>query len=85
MASLPLEPGDTGELVTAMQNALVAKGYFIGVAGADGTFNDDTVTALETFQDSEALTVQRLCDETCWAALGLPWPYVTGKGSEKAS
>jgi peptidoglycan hydrolase-like protein with peptidoglycan-binding domain len=84
MASLPLEPGDTGELVTAMQNAIVAKGYFIGAAGADGTFNDDTLGALEAFQDNEALPVQPLCDETCWNALGLPWPYEPGKGSEKA-
>lgn len=77
MASLPLKPGDTGELVTAMQNALVAKGYSIGVAGADGTFNDETLVALETFQDDESLSIQPLCDETCWTTLGLPWPYAT--------
>lgn len=68
---LPLKPGDTGQMVTDMQNALVGRGYFIGEAGADGTFNDDTLRALETFQDDEALIVQPLCDQKCWTALGL--------------
>jgi peptidoglycan hydrolase-like protein with peptidoglycan-binding domain len=69
--SLPLKPGDTGPMVTQMQNALVKNGFFIGEAGADGIFNDDTLRALETFQDGNALPVQPLCDEACWKALGL--------------
>ncbi len=74
MSSLPLNPGDSGPLVQQMQGALVAKGFFIGPAGADGNFNDDTLTALETFQDNDALPVQALCDQQCWTALGLPGP-----------
>ena len=74
MAGLPLRPGDTGPMVTQMQNALTAKGFFIGPAGANGVFNEDTLTALETFQDNEALPVQPLCDQQCWTALGLPGP-----------
>lgn len=70
--ALPLKPGDTGPMVTQMQNALIAKGFFIGEAGANGVFNDETLSALEAFQDSEALPDQPFCDQKCWTALGLP-------------
>ena len=69
--ALPLKPGDTGPMVTQMQNALVAKGFSIGPAGANGIFNPDTLSALEAFQDDDALPVQPLCDQQCWTALGL--------------
>jgi peptidoglycan hydrolase-like protein with peptidoglycan-binding domain len=74
MAGLPLKPGDSGPMVTAMQNALIAKGYSVGPGGATGNFNDDTLVALENFQDSNALPVQPKCDQQCWTALGLPGP-----------
>jgi len=48
------------------------KGFFIGAPGADGNFNEDTLRALNTFQDNDALPVQPLCDQACWKALGLP-------------
>jgi hypothetical protein len=54
-----------------MQEALVAKGFSIGEAGANSNFNDDTLRALNTFQDDNALPVQALCDQACWKALGL--------------
>ena len=38
--ALPLKPGDTGPMVTQMQNALVAKGFSIGPASANGVFNE---------------------------------------------
>jgi peptidoglycan hydrolase-like protein with peptidoglycan-binding domain len=74
MAGLPLRPGDTGDLVTTMQNALIANGYSVGPAGADGSFNADTLTALESFQDGNGVTVQPFCDASCWTALHLPLP-----------
>ena len=74
MAGLPLRPGDTGPMVTQMQNALIGKGFSVGSAGANGTFNDDTLNALQSFQDSNALPVQPFCDQKCWTALGLPGP-----------
>jgi peptidoglycan hydrolase-like protein with peptidoglycan-binding domain len=67
----PLAPGSKGENVKEMQQALIAKGYSCGAAGADGRFGDHTLTALEAFQDNSALKVQPLCDATTWAALGL--------------
>ena len=67
-------PGDSGPLVIRMQGALIKKGYSAGTAGADGNFNDDTLTALQAFQDGNALPVQRTCDQQCWNALGLSIP-----------
>ncbi len=74
MAGLPLRPGDTGPMVTQMQNALIGKGFSVGSDGANGNFNNDTLNALESFQDNNALPVQPLCDQQCWTALGLSGP-----------
>jgi peptidoglycan hydrolase-like protein with peptidoglycan-binding domain len=76
MSELPLVPGDSGALVVQMQGALIKNGYSCGAAGANGDFNDDTLTALEAFQDNSALPVQAECDQECWSALGLPGPDV---------
>ena len=74
IADFPLVAGDRGPLVTQMQGALIAKGYGVGLAGADGDFNDDTLTALAAFQDNDALPVQQTCDQECWTTLGLSLP-----------
>jgi peptidoglycan hydrolase-like protein with peptidoglycan-binding domain len=70
--AVPLKPGDTGPMVTQMQNAIIVKGFSVGPAGANGIFNPDTLSGLEAFQDDNALPVQPLCDQQCWTALGLP-------------
>jgi hypothetical protein len=41
--ALPLVPGNTGPMVTQMQNAIIGKGFSVGPAGANGTFNEDTL------------------------------------------
>jgi peptidoglycan hydrolase-like protein with peptidoglycan-binding domain len=70
MATIPrLAPGATGEIVKALQHALIANGFFVGAAGADGIFGNATTTALEAFQGDAALPVQPLCDQACWTAL----------------
>ena len=74
MSELPLVPGDTGAQVTQMQGALIQNGFSCGPGGQTGEFNDDTLTALEAFQDNHALPVQAKCDRECWTALGLPEP-----------
>jgi peptidoglycan hydrolase-like protein with peptidoglycan-binding domain len=66
--------GDSGALVTQLQGALIKKNYSVGSAGANGNLNDDTLTALEAFQDDNALPVQPKCDQQCWTALGLAGP-----------
>lgn len=70
MAIPKLAPGATGDMVKALQCALIAQGYSVGPAGADGIFGQNTLTALEAFQDNAALKVQPICDRATWAALG---------------
>src|SRR5215207_5387950 len=63
---------DSGPWVKQMQQALIKNGYFVGPAGADGDFNDDTMAALGAFQDNNGLLVQPRCDLQCWTVLRLP-------------
>lgn len=74
MGDLPLAAGDSGPLVTQLQDALIEKDYSIGLAGADGTFDDETLAALKAFQDNNALPVQPTCDQQCWTTLGPSHP-----------
>jgi peptidoglycan hydrolase-like protein with peptidoglycan-binding domain len=68
MAKIPkLAPGATGEMVMALQHALMANGFSPG--SFDGKFGSQTLSALQTFQDSNALPVKAECDKACWAAL----------------
>ena len=66
MSKAELAPGTTGNMVTALQHALIANGC---ATPTTGTFDDATTAALETFQDGNTLPVQPLCDEKTWAAL----------------
>ena len=79
MNQLPLKPGDSGDLVKQMQEALTKKGFSTGPEGANGNFNNDTLTALQAFQDDNALPVQPECNQKCWTALGLPGPITQAK------
>jgi peptidoglycan hydrolase-like protein with peptidoglycan-binding domain len=63
-------PGDRSASVTQVQSTLIKKGYSVGPAGADGNLSDNTLTALEAFQDDNALPVQPKCDQECRTALG---------------
>jgi peptidoglycan hydrolase-like protein with peptidoglycan-binding domain len=58
--------------VTLMQSALVKRGYWVGAAGVDGNFSDDTRAALLAFQDNSGLPVHPKCDLPCRNKLGLP-------------
>jgi hypothetical protein len=71
---LPIISSDHGLRVKRMQNALVSRGYFIGSAGADGDFNEDTMSALGAFQDNSALPVEPQCDQQCWTELRVSDP-----------
>jgi len=66
----PLVPGDTGDMVKALQLALIAHGYSVGPAGANGNFGGDTLSAVEAFQSDASVQVQPRCEKTTWAALG---------------
>jgi hypothetical protein len=67
LAAIGIVPGEGHWL--KMQRALIRKGY--SILPADALGQDDTLTALEAFQDDSALPVQPKCDQQCWAALGL--------------
>jgi N-acetyl-anhydromuramyl-L-alanine amidase AmpD len=67
MAIPKLVPGATGDMVKALQYALVANGYAVPTSG---TFDDATTGALEAFQDDKSLPMRPLCDKADWAALG---------------
>lgn len=66
---LPIVASDSGLRVKLMQKALIGRGYFVGPAGADGEFNEHTMTALEAFQDNNALPIAPQCDQQCWNEL----------------
>jgi peptidoglycan hydrolase-like protein with peptidoglycan-binding domain len=57
-------------MIRAIQHALIANGYSVGTAGADGLFGSHTTAALEAFQGDAALPVAPVCDAATWAALG---------------
>jgi len=61
-----LVPGAAGDMVSALQYALVANGYN---APSTGKFEDATTAALEAFQGDNALPVQAWCDQPTWVAL----------------
>ena len=52
-----LMKGDKGDAVKAMQANLIYMGYNLGKYGADGSFGDDTDSALRKFQKDYKLTV----------------------------
>jgi peptidoglycan hydrolase-like protein with peptidoglycan-binding domain len=73
MPHLPIISSDSGLRVKRLQEALISRGYYIG-AVADGDFNEDTIAALGTFQDNNALPVEPQCDQQCWTELRVSDP-----------
>ncbi len=72
MPNFPIVPGASGPFVKQMQEALIKNGYWVGLTGADGNFGDETLEALTTFLDNNALPVQPKCDQLCWTVLRSP-------------
>ncbi len=62
---MTIQRGSTGEVVTALQNRLIALGYAIA---ADGSFGQKTENAVRMFQASKGLTVDGICGPATWAA-----------------
>lgn len=68
MAGEPtLNPGDTGDWVTYLQQLLEFLG--VGTGFTAGVFDDVTAAAVRAAQQSNALAVNGVCDEQTWAAL----------------
>lgn len=52
--------------VKAWQNLLLCWGFYLGIAGADGEFGDDTLNATKAFQTKVGLTSTGVVDEESW-------------------
>lgn len=70
--------GSDGELVEAVQDALLKHGYDVGSAGADGDLGFGTLTALRQFQSAKfgSVGVDLVVGPSTAAALGLAWPKI---------
>ena len=77
--------GDTGDYVSAIQEALITLGYDLGNTGKDGIFGSKTKTAVESFQSSRNLSITGIVDSVTWELLGItsftPITYIEGQTS----
>ncbi len=69
-----VKQGDTGSLVTALQERLIKLGYLSGTA--DGIFGEKTYRAVYNFQKANALTADGIAGSKTFAALN-----ITGVGN----
>lgn len=87
-ASRPLlRKGDTGSCVKLLQSLLIAKGYSVGSAGADGDFGTNTDHAVRRFQhDYVALAIDGQVGAKTWGVLEAGGTrYSIGQGPNRSS
>lgn len=58
-----------GAAVKTAQQRLIAHGYDVGSAGADGWFGEGTLKAVKRFQSDKGLTVDGIIGSATWTAL----------------
>lgn len=68
MSVVHLENGSSGRLVRALQTALREAGYDIDV---DGSYGEDTESAVRDFQSNNDLDVDGVVGPETWSALGI--------------
>lgn len=76
-----LKRGMTGSAVREMQQNLIALGYSVGDAGADGDFGANTELAVKRFQAQQGLTVDGICGDATARALEQAQSNVERKAS----
>ena len=64
-----LRKGSKGTYVTLLQTQLMNRGYSLPKYGADGSFGNETLTAVKQFQSDNGLTADGVVGEKTWAAL----------------
>lgn len=66
-----LKKGDSGMAVSALQSALISRGFPCGSTGVDGKFGNATLSAVKQFQQYSGLTVDGIVGPKTWAALNM--------------
>ena len=61
--------GDQGNMVTTLQNSLLALGYSLPQFGADGDFGSETEAAVIQFQTDNGLAVDGVVGPNIWAKI----------------
>lgn len=64
-----LRVGTHSSAVKTAQQRLIAHGYDVGSAGADGWFGEGTLKAVKKFQSAKGLTVDGIIGSATWTAL----------------
>ena len=64
-----LKKGSKGSDVKELQNLLIKKGYSLPKYGADGSFGNETLSAVKAFQKDYNLPVNGVVDSPVWDAL----------------
>lgn len=86
VASRPeLRLGDTGSCVTVAQRRLVATGYSVGAAGANGGFGKATYRAVVAFQRDRSLEPDGVVGAGTWSRLASAASYNRGRGPNRTS
>lgn len=64
-----LKKGSKGSYVTLLQTKLMNRGYKLPKYGADGSFGNETLTAVKQFQQDWGLKVDGIVGEATWKML----------------
>jgi peptidoglycan hydrolase-like protein with peptidoglycan-binding domain len=82
-----LRIGDTGSCVRVLQRLLIAKGYTVGVWGADGSFGNATYLGVRRFQaDYYGVTIDGIVGPQTWRTLVNGGPrYARSTGPNRTS
>lgn len=64
-----LQKGSTGSYVVTLQQKLIALGYSVGSAGADGDFGNGTYNAVVSFQEDYGLAADGVVGPSTWNAV----------------
>lgn len=61
--------GAKGNITKIIQRLLISKGYSLPIYGADGSYGDETVKAVKSFQAKNGLLVDGIVGQETWKAL----------------
>ena len=65
----PIKKGNKGDRVKELQKKLIELGYSLPKYGADGSFGNETLSAVKQFQNDNGLSATGVVDEATWNLL----------------